>query len=155
MYQTGVYKGENAGAFSRAVTDKFRSLEMLIRLALRIPKTSYWARRRLKSPWLFNRIFKMQIKEKNQSSVSLAFVRGIHRWPVTRKMFPFDDVIMEWYHGLLLLTEINENSNEVSTWINNYVHVKWWTVIAHPCPIFNISLVKQSLKVDHRLVITT
>ena len=39
---------------------------------------------------------------KHQSSVSLAFVRGIHRgpvnsphkWPVTRKMFPFDDVIM-------------------------------------------------------------
>ena len=37
-----------------------------------------------------------------QSSSSLAFVRGIHRWPmdsphkgpVTRKMFPFDDVIM-------------------------------------------------------------
>ena len=55
---------------------------------------------------------------KHQSSVSLAFVRGIHRWPVysphkgpvTRKMFPFDDVIMRsstsdpclcfssWYH---------------------------------------------------------
>ena len=39
---------------------------------------------------------------KHQSSASLAFVRGIHRgpvnsphkWPVTRKMFPFDDVIM-------------------------------------------------------------
>ena len=32
----------------------------------------------------------------HQSSVSLAFVRGIHphEWPVTRKMFPFDDVIM-------------------------------------------------------------
>ena len=38
----------------------------------------------------------------HQSSVSLAFVRGIHRrplnsphkGPVTRKMFPFDDVIM-------------------------------------------------------------
>ena len=38
----------------------------------------------------------------HQSSVSLAFVRGIHRWPVnsphkcpvTRKMFPFDNVIM-------------------------------------------------------------
>ena len=38
---------------------------------------------------------------KHQSSASLAFVRGIHRWPmnyphkwpVTRKMFPFDDVI--------------------------------------------------------------
>ena len=41
---------------------------------------------------------------KHQSSMSLAFVRGIHRWqvnsphkgPVTGKMFPFDDVIMEW-----------------------------------------------------------
>ena len=41
-------------------------------------------------------------KRKHQSSASLAFVRGIHRgpqkslhkWPVTRKMFPFDDVIM-------------------------------------------------------------
>ena len=40
---------------------------------------------------------------KHQSSVLLAFVRWIHRWPVnsphkgpvTRKMFPFDDVIME------------------------------------------------------------
>ena len=42
-------------------------------------------------------------QRKHQSSASLAFVRGIHQWlvnsphkgPVTRKMFPFDDVIME------------------------------------------------------------
>ena len=46
-------------------------------------------------------------RREHQSSASLAFVRGIHRggihrgpvnsphkWPVTRKMFPFDDVIM-------------------------------------------------------------
>ena len=41
-------------------------------------------------------------QRKHQSSASLAFVRGIHRglvnsphkWPVMRKMFPFDDVIM-------------------------------------------------------------
>ena len=41
-------------------------------------------------------------ERKHQSSASLAFVRGIHRspvnsphkGPVTRKMFPFDDVIM-------------------------------------------------------------
>ena len=32
-------------------------------------------------------------QRKHQSSASLAFVRGI-QWPVTRKMFPFDDVIM-------------------------------------------------------------
>ena len=42
-------------------------------------------------------------QRKHQSSASLAFVRGIHRWPVnsphnwpvTRKMFPFDNVIMD------------------------------------------------------------
>ena len=41
-------------------------------------------------------------QRKHQSPASLAFVRGIHRgpvnsphkWPVTRKLFPFDDVIM-------------------------------------------------------------
>ena len=41
-------------------------------------------------------------QRKHQSSASLAFVWGIHRgpvnsphkWPVTRKMLPFDDVIM-------------------------------------------------------------
>ena len=51
-------------------------------------------------------------QRKHQSSASLAFMREIHRgpvnfprkWPVTRKMFPFDDVIM-WkghtYHFLM------------------------------------------------------
>ena len=42
-------------------------------------------------------------QRKHQGSASLAFVQGIHRgpvnswhkWPVTRKMFPFDDVIMQ------------------------------------------------------------
>ena len=43
-------------------------------------------------------------RRKHQSSASMAFVRGIPRWPmnsphkvpVRRKMFPFDDVIMSW-----------------------------------------------------------
>ena len=50
---------------------------------------------------LLNRLFRRRSK-KLQSSTSLTFVWGIHRWPVnsahngqvTRKMFPFDDVIM-------------------------------------------------------------
>ena len=45
-------------------------------------------------------------QSKHQSSASLAFVRGIHqelvnspyKWPVMRKMFPFDDIIMAWKH---------------------------------------------------------
>ena len=44
-------------------------------------------------------------QRKYQSSASLAFVRGIHRWPVNsphkrpvrRKLFPFDDVIMIYH----------------------------------------------------------
>ena len=66
-------------------------------------------------------------QRKHQSSTSLAFVRGIHRgpvnsphkWPVTRKKFPFDDVIMIqnvtvdtfalvllWHFALMALTTI-------------------------------------------------
>ena len=77
-----------------------------------IAMTSLWARRRLKSPAsrLFTQPFNQCAKQrKHQSSPSLAF-RGIHRWPVnfphkgpvTRKMFPFNDVIMyvcrHYYH---------------------------------------------------------
>ena len=61
--------------------------------------------RRLKSPTtrLFTRPFIQGTDQrKHQIPASLAFVRGIHRWPVnsqhkwpvTRKMFPFDAVIM-------------------------------------------------------------
>ena len=48
-------------------------------------------------------------QRKHQISASLAFVRGIHRgpvnsrhkWSVTRKMFPFDDVIVSSRYCLL------------------------------------------------------
>ena len=51
-------------------------------------------------------------QRKYQSSASLAFVRGIHLWPVnsphkgpvTRKMFPFDDVIMTIVFSIAWLT---------------------------------------------------
>ena len=52
---------------------------------------------------VYSTIYSGADQSKHQSSASLAFVWGIHRgpvnsphkWPVTRKMFPFDDVIME------------------------------------------------------------
>ena len=48
-------------------------------------------------------------QRKHQKSASLTFVRGIHRWPEhcpnkgprTRKMFPFDDVIMSILNAML------------------------------------------------------
>ena len=52
-------------------------------------------------------------QRKHQSSMSLAFVRGIHRWPlnsphkgpVTRKMFPFDDVMLFRRAGRTVITD--------------------------------------------------
>ena len=51
---------------------------------------------------VYSTIYSDADQRKHQSSASLAFVRGIHRgpvnsphkWPVTRKMSPFNDVIM-------------------------------------------------------------
>ena len=51
---------------------------------------------------IYSTVYTGADQRKYQSSASLAFVRGIHRWPVnsphkwpvTRKMFPFHDVIM-------------------------------------------------------------
>ena len=51
---------------------------------------------------VYSIVYSAAEQRKHQSSAPLAFVRGIHRWtvnsphkwPVTRKMFPFDDVIM-------------------------------------------------------------
>ena len=55
-------------------------------------------------------------QRKHQSSASLGFVRGIHRWPVnslhkgpvTRKMFPFDDVIMIRFWGLNTIADFRK-----------------------------------------------
>ena len=58
---------------------------------------------------VYSAVYSGTDQSKHQSSASLAFVRGNHRWPVnsphkgpvTRKIFPFDDVIMNgwrWMH---------------------------------------------------------
>ena len=51
---------------------------------------------------VYSAVYSGADQRKHQSPASLAFLRGIHRWPVNsprkgpvpRKMFPFDDVIM-------------------------------------------------------------
>ena len=80
---------------------------------------------------------------KHQSSASLAFERGVHggggggvnsthKWPVTRKMFPFDDVIMN---------------------IDTYIRIKQWNVIIEPRANFNGGSGKLMLKLWHEWVI--
>ena len=52
---------------------------------------------------LLNRVFRHRYQSKHQSSASLAFVRGIHRWSVdcshkeavTWKMFPLNGAVMK------------------------------------------------------------
>ena len=55
---------------------------------------------------VYSMVYSGADKRKHQSFASLAFVRGIHRWPVNsqhkgpvmRKMFPFDDIIIWKYN---------------------------------------------------------
>ena len=63
-------------------------------------------------------------QRKHQSSASLAFVRGIHRWPVnsphkwpvTRKMFPFDDVIMNQKYIPIIMRTVSALLFSVVVW---------------------------------------
>ena len=60
-------------------------------------------------------------QRKHQSSASLAFVMGIHRWPVnsphkgpvTRKMFSFDDVVMCSYSSLETTVNYDKSRTEL------------------------------------------
>ena len=73
---------------------------------------------------LLNRLFRID-QRKHQSFVSLAFVQGIHRWsmnsphkwPVTRKMFPFDDVVV-----LRLRLQYHRHHRSTFTWLFPYLH---------------------------------
>ena len=54
---------------------------------------------------VYSTVYSDADKKNPSKPASLAFVRGIHRvpvnsphkWPVTRKMFPFNDVVMKDY----------------------------------------------------------
>ena len=65
-------------------------------------------------------------QRKHQSSASLALVRGIHRWPVnyphkapvTRKMFPFNDIIMtKVTYGIFALLLAWTSCSANSAWV--------------------------------------
>ena len=89
-------------------------------------------------------------QRKHQSTALLAFVRGIRRWPVnyphkgpvTRKMLPFDDVIMQAID--LVLSEyfalIYEQSGVSSTL---HIHREWLEV-----PATNLHEISQKDSVE-------
>ena len=78
---------------------------------------------------VYSTVYSDADQRKYQSSTSLAFVRGIHRrpvnsphkWPVTRKMFPFDDVIM--FRALeARFTSLSNLQNLISNTLTSYEH---------------------------------
>ena len=73
---------------------------------------------------VYSTVYSGADQRKHQSSASLAFVRGIHRWPVnfphkgpvTRKMFPFDDVIMNICFSSKMISIIGLNRKHIRAW---------------------------------------
>ena len=88
-------------------------------------------------------------QRKHQSSASLAFVWGIHRWPVnspvtgeTRKMFPFDDVIM-----------IRPTLIPWDPWCRSWCNTSlWWfavTFLDCKCPIHSFIDIQKQFEFPH------
>ena len=81
-------------------------------------------------------------QRKHQSFASQAFARGIHQWPVnsshkgpvTRKMFPFHDIILRVCHTLSLLISVTGNQMVITYFMH---------VVRH-CDTINASMGKMS-----------
>ena len=118
-------------------------------------------------------------QRKHQSSASLAFVRGIHRgpvnsphkWPVARKMFPFDDSI------IFRVNDARAIGLPQCHWSNHVIEMTWRILVKPTCiwqnetrfvciilglyfkrsrSISNINLCHVGDKfVDHRIITST
>ena len=88
---------------------------------------------------LLNRLFRRRSKKTSTLRVTGLCARihrgpvnSPHKWPVTRKMFLFDDVIMYSVISSLITTP----SKYIRAWMNNYIHCFALDVIIHPYPKF-------------------
>ena len=81
---------------------------------------------------VYSTVYSDADQRKHQNSASLAFVRGIHRgpvnsphkWPVTQKIFPFDDVIMA--HQDICLHYITATIVSALWELEQYSETTWW-----------------------------
>ena len=100
---------------------------------------------------IYSTVYSGADQRKHQNSTSLAFVRGIHRepvnsphkGPVTRKMFPFDDVIMysplqemQWGTSHHMRTFTTQPSSVCWTENTSYSAWRHAKVLMLPCRIF-------------------
>ena len=101
---------------------------------------------------VYSTVYSDADQRKHHSSASLAFVRGIHRgqvnsphkWPVTRKIFPFNDVIMPnvWYsiEPVLLCTPFVVPNNAIAQKIS--------TRYCHGCAFYCLGYISHSKQTD-------
>ena len=101
---------------------------------------------------VYSTVYSRRRSKKHQSSASLEFVRAIHRWPVnsphkgpvTRKMFPFDDVIMKmWYRSMLFICILLFPRWNMST--NSWLHFHPVTIFIIRHTLFFIALLNMDL----------
>ena len=103
---------------------------------------------------VYSSVYSDADQRKHQSSASLAIMRGIHRglvnsphkWPETRKMFPFEDVIMGYamlfralFCGMWLLGHaltsgiITLNPHKGHEWVTKCNGKNEWNYLSIPC----------------------
>ena len=93
--------------------------------------------------FVYSAVYSGADQRKHQSSASLAFVRGIHQWPlnslhkrpITRKMFPFDDVIM-----CLLLYRLLFVHMRLLIAVTHYRQWQWFCDPCHDVGLWVVSL---------------
>ena len=81
---------------------------------------------------VYSTVYSCAEQRKHQSSASLAFVWGIHRWPVnsphkgpvTRKMFTFDDVMMKCSDLLSFQPRLFISHTHAFKAVTIYLHLK-------------------------------
>ena len=87
---------------------------------------------------VYSIVYSSADQRKHQSSASLAFVWGIHRgpvnsphkWPVTRKMSPFDDVIMSCHITDFNQEEYGPPTNPLTSY-SEFKRKLWQCVFIH------------------------
>ena len=112
---------------------------------------------------VYSTVYSGTDQRKHQSSASLAFAQGIHRWPVnsphkwpvTRKMFPFDDVIMTQCGQVTpcilptIVWEIIDSYHRTITWINGNLS----SIV--PCGIQPMALSREGFKMQQLILKNT
>ena len=114
---------------------------------------------------VYSTVYSGTDQRKHQSSASLAFVRGIHRWPVnsphngqvTRKMLPFYDVIMFDENASFISVQHCISKKSMNTdmilLIKLYktIHIRFWLFLASQTAMVHTVIRRKTGENHHTL----